>query len=68
MDRNDEPEIEISTDRGLWADIGPPLVYVTPLPTFFHRQDCEVCEEPLSPVDRQAAIERRLTPCPVCEP
>ena len=61
-----EPE-----DKGLWVQVGSmsePPVYVTPLPTFFHRQDCEVSEEPLSPISRQEAVERGLTPCPVCEP
>lgn len=65
---NDEPEIEISTDHGLWADIGPPSVYVSPLPTFFHRQDCEVSGGPLAPISQHEALERRLIPCPVCEP
>ncbi len=65
---NDEPEIKIDTDGGLWAEIGPPLVYVAPLATIFHRSDCELCGDPRSAVSREAAIERGLTACPVCEP
>ncbi len=68
MGSGDEPDIEISTEGGLWADIGPPPVYVSPLATVFHRQDCELCGDPRSAVSKQAAIERGLTPCPVCEP
>ena len=58
-------------EKGLWVKVGTvsePPVWVTPLPTFFHREDCEVCGEPRSPVGRQEAVERGLTPCPVCEP
>jgi len=65
-----EPKITAGPG-GLWATLGPvsdPPVYVTPLATVFHRQDCELCGDPRSPVSRQDALERGLTACPVCEP
>ena len=58
-------------EKGLWLKVGSasePPVWVTPLATIFHREECEICGEPRSPVSRQEAVERGLTACPVCDP
>lgn len=63
-------DVVAETEAGLWEETEMPEdpVWVAPLAMAFHTEDCALCGAPRWPVSREAALERGLIPCPVCQP